>query len=530
MEATSRKWTALAGHGKTKREMNATNERSAVPWGILLVLAAAWFGGVRLLSPQWTVYEEYQYGWAVPFLCLYLLHRRWLDRPAPAAGTLRPVFLVTLALGACLLLPIRIIVEANLIWRLGSWALAGALVIVTLAVIGLAGGKPWLKHFGFAVAFFLVAIPWPSRWEKALVHGLMPLNTEIVVELLSLLGIPALQHGNVIEVSQGMVGVDEACSGIRSLQATFMLALFFGEYYRLSRRRRIGLIAAGAGIALLCNLVRTFLLVWVTSRSGLAAMEKWHDPTGIGILLVCFCGTWFLSTRLRLATLGGDVAPTPRRVVPRSLAVMLGTWLALLEITNAVWFHLRGDARTDLQNWSVRWPETRPQFREITLSPRVLAVLNFQEGRSVGWVDPDGSVWQAFHFRWGPATSLLERTRVNLAKTHKPDDCLPASGKTLVAARGVKQFAVNGLKLPCQAFEFSDQGRPLFVYYCAWEDGTRGGEAEFRESTTARLRAAWLGNRTIGQRVLEVAMWGKSSAERADEAVARLLPEIITTH
>jgi hypothetical protein len=26
------------------------------------------------------------------------------------------------------------------------------------------------------------------------------------------------------------VGIDEACSGIRSLQATLMIALFFGEF------------------------------------------------------------------------------------------------------------------------------------------------------------------------------------------------------------------------------------------------------------------------------------------------------------
>jgi hypothetical protein len=56
-----------------------------------------------------------------------------------------------------------------------------------------------------------------------------------VVEVLGWLGIPAMAHGNVIEVATGMVGIDEACSGIRSFQSSLMISLFFGEFYALSR-------------------------------------------------------------------------------------------------------------------------------------------------------------------------------------------------------------------------------------------------------------------------------------------------------
>ena len=38
-----------------------------------------------------------------------------------------------------------------------------------------------------------------------------------------------MPHGNVIETTGGFVDIDTACSGIRSLQAALMLALFFGE-------------------------------------------------------------------------------------------------------------------------------------------------------------------------------------------------------------------------------------------------------------------------------------------------------------
>ena len=65
------------------------------------------------------------------------------------------------------------------------------------------------------------------------------------------LTIPAVQHGNVIEVKIGLVGVDEACSGVRSLQATLMVSVFFGELYCASWLRRIVLVLCGAPIAFL---------------------------------------------------------------------------------------------------------------------------------------------------------------------------------------------------------------------------------------------------------------------------------------
>ena len=258
-----------------------------VPWLALAGLGGFWLIGVRMLSPQWSVYDQYNYGWAVPFLCAYLLWQRWPNRPETGTVHLLPTITI-LAICALLLLPTRVIVEANPIWRAGSWAMALELVILTLGMVYLAGGKSWLRHFGFPVVFFLIAVPWPSLWEGAVVQNLMRVNTAIVVEALTALGVPALAHGNVIEISTGLVGIDEACSGIRSLQATLMIALFFGELYRLRVARRAWLVVAGVALALVSNLARTFVLVWVCTKSGIGALDKWHDPTGIAILLVCF--------------------------------------------------------------------------------------------------------------------------------------------------------------------------------------------------------------------------------------------------
>lgn len=509
------------------------HERTAagttLPWWVLAAVAAFWVAAVRLLGPQWSLYEQYRYGWAVPFLCAYLLWRRWRDRPAAVPS--RRASALGLAAGcALLLLPTRWLVEANPIWRATSWAMALELVGLTLAVVYLLGGAAWLWHFWFPIAFFLIAVPWPSQWEGVLVQNLTRLNAAVVVEILTALGIPTAQSGNIIEVSNGQVGIDEACSGLRSLQATLMIAVFFGELYRLRPRRRAGLVLAGVALAMLCNLVRTFVLVRVCVSGGADALERWHNPTGIGILLVCFTAIWGLGAWMRPP---GAAQPAPQATLsganplPRFVAPALWAWLIGVEVGTAAWFGSAASAAAESGRWSVHWPDEKPDLREVNLSPRARAELKFDEGRSMGWREFDGTLWQAFYFRWGPARSLPERVRVQCARTHRPDICLPAAGRTLRRNLGVKDLAVAGAQMPFRVYEFEERGQPLFVYWAATEDGTRGWLSNLRENTASRVRAALAGSRCVTQRVLQVAVWGYASEAEADAAVQRWLAQAV---
>ena len=119
--------------------------------------------------------------------------------------------------------------------------------------------------------------------------------TAINVSALNLIGVPSLQHGNVIELTSGLIGIEEACSGVRSLQATLMISLLLGELYSFTAAHRLFLIVTGGVFAFFCNLVRTGVLVWMGVSKGPTAIESWHDPAGLTILLVCLFGLWGLS-------------------------------------------------------------------------------------------------------------------------------------------------------------------------------------------------------------------------------------------
>jgi exosortase len=200
----------------------------------LLLFAALWFVLCRQLSGEWLVNEQYNYGWFVPFFALYLFWLRWQNRPTPeirnqkyeVRSRLVVAFISIPAL--FLILPVRLFEVATPEWRPLSWVHAGSVVTLTLLYLWRVGGKPWLRHFAFPVAFVFIAVPWPTAVEVPIIQGLMRMVAHVAAETAMLFGTPAEVEGNLIRVSTGLVGVNEACSGIRSLQTSLMIGLLFG--------------------------------------------------------------------------------------------------------------------------------------------------------------------------------------------------------------------------------------------------------------------------------------------------------------
>ena len=210
-------------------------------------------------------------------------------------------FVVTtfVAFAALLILPVRVVYEANPDWPLCSWLLALGVVTISLYAVFLLGGWSWVAHFAFPVCFILVAVRWPDRIERNLTNDLMRAVAGITTQVLGWVDVMAFAHGRVIELSTGTVGINEACSGIRSFQSTLMGALFLGELYRLVWRQRLWLLVGGVALSFCLNVVRTLVLTWYASDAGIEAAEKWHDPAGFSIFLASLLCLWLLAWRLR---------------------------------------------------------------------------------------------------------------------------------------------------------------------------------------------------------------------------------------
>src|SRR5262249_48069437 len=155
----------------------------------------------------------------------------------------------------------------------------------------------------------------------------------LTVTVLNAVDVMAFQRGSLIELSTGVVGVDEACSGIRSFQGTLMGALFMGELYLLSWPRRLGLIFGGTVLAFFLNVMRTLFLTWHASASGVEALKKWHDPAGLTVFLVSFGLLWAIAWWLRNRS-SPPVHDHPplrlERLVVRRFLVAIGCWFVCI--------------------------------------------------------------------------------------------------------------------------------------------------------------------------------------------------------
>jgi exosortase len=165
-------------------------------------------------------------------------------------------------------------------------------VVATFYLLGQAVGKKGLLHFAFPVLFIFSSVPWPVSFENMILQNLMQINAEITAFVLSLGTMEAVAHGNVIEVAGQLIGVEEACSGIRSLQTSFMMSLFLGEFYRIQPKSRVWLVLLSFLLSFLFNSSRTIVLTYVGASEGLLALESWHDPLGYGVLIITLTGLW----------------------------------------------------------------------------------------------------------------------------------------------------------------------------------------------------------------------------------------------
>jgi exosortase len=500
-------------------------------WLGLTVVVVGWLMAIRQLAPEWEINPQYQYGWFVPLLALGLWWQRWPHRPLLQNSSASSFSLWwSLGLGTVFILawPVRLVQEANPEWRALNFIYAAQAVFLTGGWLALQGGRPWLRYFAFPLLFPLVAVPWPSAWEQSVIQYLQQIVASFSVECVIWGGWPAQQSGNLIVLPHAAIGVDEACSGIRSLQSTLMVSLFLGEYFHLTSRRRWALLALGWCITFFLNIVRALLLVVITLQGGENSFQRWHDPAGFGILFVCLLVLWFLAQSWQ-----NSPPPHPVSTVPSSAGVFssrLGWALLALwaggEIFTAVWYGAHENRSRPLSTWTIRSPLPRPDFVLRPIEENARLLLRYDEGWSGHWTEDDLSRWTIFYLRWNPG-----RTAAALAYGHRPDICLPASGRTLEKDLGVKLWKIGPSLLPLHGYVFRDpvSNQPSYVFQGLTEDNAPAGDFSQAGNDTRRdrLQAVWQGRRNRGQRSVLLAIQSDHGLDEIEKRLQQLLQEIV---
>ncbi len=518
---------------------------------LFLPIGYLWFRLINNLWPEWMTDPQYSYGLLVPLLCLGLLIRRWSSLgedsfQKPDITHKRAVILLAVIL-AFLYLPTHLVEAATPEWRPLQWVLGVETIGLTLSFIYLAKGRGWLKQFAFPIGFFFVAIPWPTLIEAPIIQTLTHASAVIVIEVMNWIGVPAEAHGNIIEVSTGMVGIDEACSGIRSFQTSLMICLFLGEFYRLNCRCRWLLIPIGFGLSFAFNVGRIFTLTMIAAKKGVPAVSQFHDPAGVSTAIFCTLALWGIAALLKNKTLpvpaetknkgaiaenshspmAGSPSPTPSFCPSalRHFSLILLVWLVAVEIGVQLWYDSRESHIKPGPDWTLNMPSDNPSLKDLPLDASTQNLLRFDEGKQGQWNEPDGTLWQAFYFNWLPG-----RVAGFLAKRHTPEICLEAVGMKLIAGPKLEMVNVHGVNLPIRCYTFEDAQKNLIqVFHCRWEAGAENNTYVENESARFNLvRAVWTGRGNKGQKVLEFAIYGQDDLETAKQALIQHLENLIT--
>ena len=305
-------------------------------------------------SHWWRVKEDYSFGWLVPVFVAFVIYDRWpkilatltecaADGSRRAAGwhkwLLRLVAGASLAFGA-------------LMFLLGSFYRAGAgtsqpgTLAITLGAVGILlpllwlnaptladaveGGPEASRHapgtiftdarvrlaglFLFPVLVWLVSAPMVSAVETQVNLALLRYIVTAVAFVFDLLGLPLEQQGNVLALPTGNVGVEDACSGIRSLTGCLFAGSFLAATFLDSLWKKIALVSAALVLALLTNLGRSLFLTAWAYRYGPHAIEGTvHDVAGYAVLGLTVVGLLCLLPIFNLKLTLDDSASEPAK-------------------------------------------------------------------------------------------------------------------------------------------------------------------------------------------------------------------------
>lgn len=505
---------------------------------MLVALVTVWTVAIRQLSLEWTVNPLYQYGWWVIPLAIYLFSERIPDAPERSSSKGSLVLLSLWITFIILYIPFRLIEEANFDWILLNWFVGIFAIGTTLYLIHQAGGKSWLLHFSFPVLFIFSSIPWPVPMENFILQHLMQVNAKITAAVLSMGSMEAIARGNIIEIGGQLIGVEEACSGIRSLQTSLMMSLFLGEFYRLRVSSRIGLLGLSFFLSFLFNSSRTIVLTYIGATEGLPSLESWHDPLGYGVLGISLIGLWgtayWYSTNQEQPKRGSlkfgewlSQVSFKNTVAPTSIVFLLTVVVG--ELVTEAWYRSRETLLVQATDFTVQFPEDAKHYQEETFSDITKTILKYNSAQSASWSSNEGDQWGMYLLEWEP-----QRVSKKLVSAHTPEICYPAAGFQLKSFLGIESVLINSVAIDFKSYLFGAGDEYFYVFHGVWEEKYSPEERTLETeplSRKQRLETVLQGKRNLGQKILGVSLAGPSTLEEATAMLKDTLSNsIIPSH
>jgi len=248
--------------------------------------ALAWLGALLLASyapvllrlvRQWDSDPDMGHGFFVPVVAGFIV---WQNRRELLALTPSPNWwgLAVVLYGALQLYVATLGAELFLART--------AFVISVIGIVLLLGGTGYVRLLAFPLFLLFFMIPIPTVVYNSITFPLQILASRVSTEALSLMQIPVLREGNVLELAQQKLSVVEACSGIRSLLSLTFLSLVYGYFFESKIWMRVVLFLSTIPIAIVANASRVTLTGVLTEYKPELAEGFFHTASGWVIFMV----------------------------------------------------------------------------------------------------------------------------------------------------------------------------------------------------------------------------------------------------
>jgi exosortase len=440
-----------------------------------LWLALWWIWAAWACAGDWENTEAYSYGWFVPLLCFYFAWRRWSEfkithnlsslTPSPQIARL----FIICSIVALITIPLMELVrQTPIYWRPLNWIITTIAFTLTSLYLYSAGGRILLRLFLFPILLFFTAVPWPSAIEINITQSLMLHVAANAAEILNILGIPARAQAQIIHLTVGPVGIDEACSGIRSLQTAVMLGFVFGEFLSLTLLSRLIFFTLAILITFPINLLRTLTLCLIAQFLGLNEINTWHDTVGytfLAILILTTAGLAYLISRFfgsrpqapltqpssspQFTTAAWQTylaSPVLSKIHPIRFILIAGI---ICFSASHIWYLTHEFLYPEIQ--TPRYTiQSQPQIQIGDLEPESQKILLSDYGKTFRCTTPPQNLPcpMGFHIFW-------KTSRANgKALTHRPDICMPSVGWKIDGEVTRKTYPLAGRPLDWYAFNF----------------------------------------------------------------------------
>lgn len=255
----------------------------AVAW---LAAAFLWcfYPVLMTLMSRWNNDPQYSHGFLVPLFAGFIAwHRKEHVSPCSANSSPTGIVLIVIGMGAY-------IVGTGIYF---DWLIQMSMLPTLWGCMWMLGGKrlAWISMPGVLYLIFMIPLPYSA--EVAMAQPLQRVAGVVSTFLLQTAGLAAYRSGNLINVEGHVLGVAEACSGLRMLVVFFALATAVALVTERHWLQKFILVTSAVLIALFCNILRITATGTLYVYAGPKLAETvFHDLAGWLMIPLALAMLW----------------------------------------------------------------------------------------------------------------------------------------------------------------------------------------------------------------------------------------------